>query len=134
MEAELVNAFVEKQRDVINDLMARNVLSEARLAVAEKQLQKMNELSQRLSEEQTKVELLSQQNNAMNEVIERSKQDLDFEKARNENLQDVVNKSAATITELQQTVNHLTLEKEAQRVKAEKIKKRAQELASDESK
>lgn len=134
MEVELVNVYVEKQRDVINDLMARNVLSEARLAVAEKQLQKMNELSQRLSEEQTKVELLSHQNSAMNEIIEKFKQDLDFEKAANLNLQDVVDKSTARITELQQAVNHLTLEKEAQRVKAEKIKKRAQELASEDTK
>ena len=134
MELELVNVYVEKQRDLINDLMARNVLSEARLAVAEKQLQKMNELNQRLAEEQTKVELLSQQNSAMNEVIEKMKQDLGFEKTRNESLQDVVKTSDLAIAELKQVVNQLTLEKEAQRVKADKIKKRAQELASDETK
>lgn len=117
MEAELINAFVEKQRDIINDLMARNIMLEARLAVAEKKVQQVVELQNVITELNTKNESLDKQNHVMNQVIEKSQQKENDQKEKIENLQKLVNK--------------LTLEKEAQRQQAEKLKKKAEELVSD---
>lgn len=117
MEAELVNAFVEKQRDIINDLMARNIMLEARLVVSEKKAQQAVEYQQKIEELQIKTKTLDQQNNAMNQVIEKFQQKESEQKEK--------------IDQLQKLVNKLTLEKEAQRQQAEKLKKKAEELMSE---
>lgn len=38
MDSEFVNVFIEKQREVINDLTSRNIMLETRVAVAESKL------------------------------------------------------------------------------------------------
>lgn len=117
MEAELVNAFVEKQRDVINDLMARNIMLEARLAVAEKKAQQVLEFQTVAADSEIKIKSLDEQNRAMNIIIE--------------DLRSKEKESKEKIDQLQKLVNKLTLEKEAQRQQAEKLKKKAEELMSE---
>lgn len=134
MEVDLVNAFVEKQRDVINDLMARNVLLEAKLTVTEKQLQKIPELSTNISNLELKLRLLQDQNNAMNASIENYKRDIEsftLMKEHYDKQQSIIDEHVEKIRTLEAKNNQLTLEKEAQRVKAEKMKKRAQELITE---
>lgn len=43
MDNELINAFVVKQRDALNDLMSKSIMLEARLQVAEDRLGKYQE-------------------------------------------------------------------------------------------
>lgn len=117
MEAELINAFVEKQRDIINDLMARNIMLEARLAVAEKKSQQVADFQTTINDLQTKLKSLDQQNSVMNQVIEKTQQKESEQKEK--------------IDQLQKLVNKLTLEKEAQRQQAEKLKKKAEEMMVD---
>jgi hypothetical protein len=134
MEVELVNVFVEKQRDVINDLMARNILLDAKLVVTEKQLQKIPELSTNISNLEVKLRLLQDQNNAMNALIENYKRDIEsftLMKEHYDNQQSIIDESMEKIKTLEVKNNQLTLEKEAQRVKTEKMKKRAQELITE---
>jgi hypothetical protein len=134
MEVELVNVFVEKQRDVINDLMARNVLLEAKLTVTEKQLQKIPELSTNISNLEVRLRLLQDQNNAMNASIENYKRDIEsftLMKEHYDKQQSIIDEHVEKIRTLEAKNNQLTLEKEAQRVKAEKMKKRAQELITE---
>ena len=58
MDTDLVNMFVTKQRDVINDLMSKNILLEARLAIAEKYVQQMEALRQQLSAYEQEIQQL----------------------------------------------------------------------------
>ena len=117
MEVDLVNAFVEKQRELINDLMGKNIMLEARLAVAEKKSQQVADFQTTINYLQTKLKYLDEQNSAMNQVIEKTQQKENEQKEK--------------IDQLQKLVNKLTLEKEAQRQQAEKLKKKAEEMMVD---
>lgn len=137
MDVDLVNVFVEKQRDVINELMSKNVLLEARLAVSEKYARKAAEVGEQLSAAETQVKMLHEQNAAMNTVIEKYKkqvEELIEEKKELEKFGIELKEQKQKVADLLTQVNKLTLEKEAQRVKAEKMKKRAQELITDDVK
>ncbi len=117
MEVDLVNAFVEKQRELINDLTGKNIMLEARLAVTEKKSQQVIELQTNVDDLQIKLKSLDQQNSVMNQVIEKANQKENEHKEK--------------IDQLQKLVNKLTLEKEAQRQQAEKLKKKAEEMMAD---
>lgn len=134
MEAELINAFVEKQRDMINDTLARYIMLEARLMVAEKKLQLVAELQNTLHDYELKNTALNEQNKAMNQLIENQKEEIAKLQQKDKELQQVVRvntEQKEKIDQLQKQINKLTLEKEAQRQKAEKMKKKAEEMMSD---
>lgn len=134
MEVDLVNVFVEKQRDVINDLMSRNIMIEARLTVAERHAVKATELSEKLSNTEGQVKILHEQNAAMNASIENLKKQLsslEAEKTENEKTIALLKEQVSKKEELQILVNKLTLEKESARVKAERLKKKVQEIATE---
>lgn len=72
MDNELINAFVAKQRDALNDLMSKSIMLEARLQVAEDRLGKYQETTNGLEQQvrdvlaerdklKTRVGLLEQQ-------------------------------------------------------------------------
>lgn len=72
MDNELINAFVVKQRDALNDLMSKSIMLEARLQVAEDRLGKYQETVNGLEQQvrdtlaerdklKTRVGLLEQQ-------------------------------------------------------------------------
>lgn len=131
MEVELVNVFVEKQRDVVNDLMARNIMLEARLTIAERHAVKATELSEKLSNTEGQVKRLHEQNAAMNASIENLKKQiglLEVGKAENEETISSLSKQVKKMDELQAHVNKLTLEKESHRAKADRLKKKVQEI------
>lgn len=134
MEVDLVNVFVEKQRDVINDLMARNIMLEARLTVAERHAVKATELSEKLSNTEGQVKMLHEQNAAMNASIENLRKQLSsFEAEKTESDATIVllKEQVKKTEELQKLVNKLTLEKESHRAKADRIKKKVQEIATE---
>jgi predicted RNase H-like nuclease (RuvC/YqgF family) len=134
MEAELINAFVEKQREIINDTMARTIMLEARLIVADRKLQQVAELQKTLHDYELKNSALDEQNKAMNQLIENQKQDIVKLQQKERELQQTVRvnvEQKEKIDQLQKQINKLTLEKEAQRQKAEKMKKKAEEMMSD---
>ncbi len=134
MEVDLVNVFVEKQRDVINDLMARNIMLEARLTVAERHAVKATELSEKLSNTEGQVKMLHEQNAAMNASIENLRKQVssfEAEKAESEKSIVLLSEQAKKTVELQALVNKLTLEKESQKAKADRLKKKVQEIATE---
>ena len=134
MEVDLVNVFVEKQRDVINDLMARNIMLEARLTVAERHAVKATELSEKLSNTEGQVKMLHEQNAAMNASIENLRKQVssfEAEKAESEKSIVLLSEQAKKTVELQALVNKLTLEKKSQKAKADRLKKKVQEIATE---
>lgn len=50
MDAEFVNVFIQKQRDTINELMARCIMLESKLAVTETTAARTGELEQKIAE------------------------------------------------------------------------------------
>lgn len=48
MEAEFVNVYVQKQKDMINDLIARVLMLDARATLLEKQIKQQNDDAERL--------------------------------------------------------------------------------------
>ncbi len=73
MEADLVNAFVEKQRDTINEFVAKNVMLEARLVVVEKKLQQAADLSDKIADGELQLKLMRTQNESMSVIIDKQK-------------------------------------------------------------
>jgi predicted RNase H-like nuclease (RuvC/YqgF family) len=134
MEVDLVNVFVEKQRDVINDLMARGIMLEARLTIAEKHAAKVIELGEKLSNTEGQLKMLHEQNAAMNASIENYKKEINSliaGKTEKDNIISSLRDQVGKVDELQSLVNKLTLEKESQRAKADRLKKKVQEIASE---
>lgn len=134
MEVELINAFVEKQRELINDTIAKNIMLEAKLIVADKKLQQVAELEKALYDCELKSSSLEEQNKAMNQLIENQKKDIVILQQKEKELQQtekVNREQKEKIDLLQKQINKLTLEKEAQRQKAEKMKKKAEEIMAD---
>jgi len=116
MEADLVNAFIEKQRDLINDIVARNLMLEAKLAVSEKKLQLVLEEQKKYEDQDNKIKILDTQNNVMKIKIENNEKN------------EMNNKEK--IEDLHKHINKLTLEKETLRQTIEKYKKKAEDLIS----
>lgn len=134
MEVELINAFVEKQRELINDTIAKNIMLEAKLIVADKKLQQVAELEKALYDSELKSSSLEEQNKAMNQLIDKQKKDIVMLQQKEKELQQtekVSSEQREKIDLLQKQINKLTLEKEAQRQKAEKMKKKAEEIMAD---
>ena len=72
MDNELVNVFINKQRDALNDLMSKSIMLEARLVIAEERIVKYQESAAGLEQQvrdalaerdklKTRVGLLEQQ-------------------------------------------------------------------------
>ena len=132
MEAEFVNVFVEKQRDVINDLMARNIMLEARIVIAERGALQAGDLATKLAAAEGQVKSLHEQNSVMNQAIANQKPHLDSIPSLLQKIDELEKAVAGREKELKQIqvqVNTLTLEKENQRAKAEKIKKKVEQIA-----
>lgn len=127
MEAEFVNMFVEKQKDMINDLLARNIMLETRLALAEKAGAKVKEFEQNLAYMQLQSEhqktLISKLESDLTALPEQVKQIND--------LTTKVREQETDITQLRATINQMTVEKETQRARAENLKKKAKALAEE---
>ena len=134
MEVELINAYVEKQRETINEIMAKNIMLDAKLVVTERKLQQVTEVEKALHEYKLKADSLEEQNKAMNQLIENQKKDIIMLQQKEKELQQTVkvnNEQKEKIDLLHKQINKLTLEKEAQRQKAEKMKKKAEEIMAD---
>lgn len=134
MEAEFVNVFLEKQRDTINDLMSRIIMLEARLVIAERSATQAGEVLKKLNDAEGRVKILHEQNAAMNEVINKQKPQVEEISSllhKIDELKSVISNRDEQLKHLQSSVNALTLEKESQRVKADRLKKKVQEIASE---
>lgn len=127
MDVELVNTYVEKQRDLIHDLMSKNVMLESRLSISEKYAAKAAEATEKLREKEEVVKKLNDQIVTLNVDNEKLKKELN---AAELNLREQLQ----LVSDQRSTINKLTLEKESQRNKAEKLKKKAQEMVLEETK
>ncbi|NBX49730.1 hypothetical protein EBT25_07275 [bacterium] len=128
METEFVNIFIEKQREMINDLVARNIMLEARTGVAELKTQKVAELEQNvnfLRDELTKkseeVRQLAEQNKLISTLEEQVK-----------TLSTQLTQTDADLVEARKQINTLVVERESVKTKLEGVKKRAKTLIGDE--
>ena len=127
MEAEFVNVFVEKQREMINDLVSRNVMLDARLAFAERNSVKMQEYEQAILELQSTQTVLQEQNQKLLQettVI----QQRDNEIAQ---LRATMAERDVDIEQLRSSVKQLTLDSEIQAAKENRIKSKAKQLIEE---
>jgi len=127
MEAEFVNVFVEKQREMINDLVSRNVMLDARLSFAEQKSVKMQEYEQAILELQSTQTVLQEQNQKLLQettVI----QQRDNEIAQ---LRATMAERDVDIEQLRSSVKQLTLDSEIQAAKANRIKSKAKQLIEE---
>lgn len=127
MEAEFVNVFVEKQREMINDLVSRNVMLDARLSFAEQKSVKMQEYEQAILELQSTQAVLQEENQKLLQettVI----QQRDNEIAQ---LRALMAERDVDIDQLRQSVKQLTLESDIQIAKANRLKNKAKQLIEE---
>lgn len=68
METDFVNVFIQKQKDVMNDLLARVVMLEAKTSLAESKLHDVDQTNQQLQSE------LVRSREALNEQINKTKE------------------------------------------------------------
>ena len=68
METDFVNVFIQKQKDIMNDLLARVVMLEAQSSLAESKFKDANETNQQLQSE------LVRSREALNEQINKTKE------------------------------------------------------------
>ena len=78
MDTEFVNAYLQKQKDLINDLMAKVVMSETRASVAESKLALISE--QHNGIEDLKAQLVEKDEN--NKKLQATINDLSVQKER----------------------------------------------------
>lgn len=76
MEADFVNVFVQKQKDVMNDLLARVVMLEARTALAESKLEDSSKTNLQLEGEMARMrEAYESQTNKLKDALTQIKAD-----------------------------------------------------------
>lgn len=76
MEADFVNVFVQKQKEVMNDLLARVVMLEARTALAESKLEESSKTNLQLEGEMARLrEALDNQTNKLKDAQAQIKAD-----------------------------------------------------------
>lgn len=83
METEFVNVFIQKQKDVMVDLLMRTVMLEARVSFAESKLQSLEKL-----EEQHKITL---------EDLSKAKTEIDGLQKELRNYKDLIAKQQAAV-------------------------------------
>lgn len=117
MEAEFINVFIEKQREVIHDLMTKNVMAEARIAFAEQKLSQVQSIIDELEANKEHAQQLMQQVDELNNT--------------NKNLtQDILQKNVE-IEQLSGEVKKLNIEKEVYEAKAVRLKNKAKQIAEE---
>ena len=156
MEAEFVNIFIEKQREVLVDLTSRNIMLEARVLFAEQKLQKMVDLAQELQANQEHVKQLLDINRSIeeekrilaaseirlkNQLVEKdaelttkNKQSSDqlAEKAKEvDHLRNKVNECKVDADQLRNEVKKLNLEKEVNEAKTIRLRNKAKQLSEE---
>lgn len=156
MEAEFVNIFIEKQREVLVDLTSRNIMLEARVLFAEQKLQKMVDLAQELQANQEHVKQLLDINKLIeeekrilaaseirlkNQLVEKdaelttkNKQSSDqlAEKAKEvDHLRNKVNECKVDADQLRNEVKKLNLEKEVNEAKTIRLRNKAKQLSEE---
>jgi predicted RND superfamily exporter protein len=156
MEAEFVNIFIEKQREVLVDLTSRNIMLEARVLFAEQKLQKMIDLAQELQANQEHVKQLLDINKLIeeekrklaaseirlkNQLVEKdaelttkNKQSSDqlAEKAKEvDHLRNKVNECKVDADQLRNEVKKLNLEKEVNEAKTIRLRNKAKQLSEE---
>ena len=127
MEAEFVNVFVEKQREMINDLVSRNVMLDARLSFAEQKSVKMQEYEQAILELQSTQTVLQEQNQKLLQettVIQQRDNEI-------AHLRATMAERDVDIEQLRCSVKQLTLDSEIQAAKANRIKSKAKQLIEE---
>lgn len=78
MDTEFVNAYLQKQKDLINDLMAKLVMCETRASVAESKLALVSE--QQAGIEEIKKQLIEKEEN--NKKLQATINDLSVQKEK----------------------------------------------------
>jgi len=128
MEADFVNVFIEKQREVINDLTSKNVMAEARLAFAEQKLLQVQDVFEELNANKEHAVQLMQQLKELNE------EKLTIVQQYNEQLllaEQYLNQKISDNEELKDIVQKLKVENEIYEAKAARLKNKAKQIADE---
>ena len=128
MEADFVNVFIEKQREVINDLTSKNVMAEARLAFAEQKLLQVQDVFEELNANKEHAVQLMQQLKELNE------EKLTIVQQYNEQLllaEQYLNQKISDNEELKDIVQKLKAENEVNEAKAARLKNKAKQIADE---
>lgn len=138
MEADFVNVFIEKQREVISDLTSKNVMAEARLAFAEQKLQRVQDVIDELDANKEHVVQLMQQLEQLNEEKIKFARDANQHASENQQLKEqlhlaeqYLNQKTFDNDELKDLVKKLNIEKEVYEAKAIRLKNKAKQIAEE---
>lgn len=128
MEADFVNVFIEKQREVISDLTSKNVMAEARLAFAEQKLLQVQDVFEELNANKEHAVQLMRQVEELNQekltVVQQYKEQL-------YSAEQYLNQKTNDIEELKDIVQKLKVEKEVYEAKAARLKNKAKQIAEE---
>lgn len=136
MEAEFVNIFVEKQREAIVDLTARNIMLEARLTFATKTAEQTTQQSEEslayfqksLEEAQALTVAVKEEARRDISLLQQTVTERDKELAH---LKVKVKDQGIEIDTMKATVKQLTIEQEIQMAKTTRLKSKAKQLAEE---
>jgi hypothetical protein len=67
MDTEFINAFIDKQRKLIEELVSKNLLSEAKIAILEKKVSDLSSQLEAQSLQSSKKEKVKQDENISNQ-------------------------------------------------------------------
>ena len=128
MEADFVNVFIEKQREVINELTSKNVMAEARLAFAEQKLLQVQDVINELNaNKEHAVQLMQQLEELKQEkltIVQQYKEQL-------HSAEQYLNQKTNDIEELKDIVQKLKVENEVYEAKAARLKNKAKQIAEE---
>lgn len=128
MEADFVNVFIEKQREVISDLTSKNVMAEARLAFAEQKLLQVQDVFEELNANKEHAVQLMRQVEELNQekltVVQQYKEQL-------YSAEQYLNQKTNDIEELKDIVQKLKVENEVYEAKAARLKNKAKQIAEE---
>lgn len=117
MEAEFVNAYVQKQKDLINEMLARVIMLDTRASIAEEKLMKSAEAEAHLSK------------------IIKEYQDLEVKykelEKENERNKSIVKRHDDQVSTMKKTINELTIERERYKSELNTIRKSINQLGSE---
>jgi len=128
MEADFVNVFIEKQREVISDLTSKNVMAEARLAFAEQKLLQVQDVIEELNANKEHVVQLMQQLESLNQEKLTAVSNLQQLIAEFQQYQEQSHSEAEL---LRADIKKLNSEKEVYEAKAARLKNKAKQIAEE---
>lgn len=132
MDAELVNMFIDKQRETINDAISRIVMLEARLAISERRIEEGKVIVSDMHAKHTlQQNIHTEKEEASVKQLEEHKAAIKKKDVEIADLKIKGEKRNAELEEMRRKFNDLALQRDQDIQKLQKVKKQVKQLAED---